>query len=259
MEVSGRSECHQPTYGNRTWCCITSNPPRSVSTLLLCLLTPFHCCHSQAFFCFFLLSPAVLTATSPSSTRLKSCWTTPGWSTGTLQPFSRVTARSSSCTSHSTCRTAAWSWEHGHTTACWSPSTLWVCKTGGKMRVKGCNIAPSLLYLILYFCNFRTAIGLTSVTSWSRVSGCWRTTGTGNTGSTTPAVPTHLTWTSPTTSWCSGCLCTSSSTSSFPACSSPSSLDLSSTCQRIPVRNLSWKSRQETKEKLWLQIQLKEV
>lgn len=57
MEVSGRSECHQPTYGNRTWCCITSNPPHSVSTLLPCLLTPLHCCHSQAFFCFFLAVP----------------------------------------------------------------------------------------------------------------------------------------------------------------------------------------------------------
>lgn len=35
MEASGRSECRQPTYGNRTWCCITSNPPSSSSTVSL--------------------------------------------------------------------------------------------------------------------------------------------------------------------------------------------------------------------------------
>lgn len=50
-----------------------------------------------------------------------------------------------------------------------------------------------------------------------------------------PAAGTRRTWTSPTTSWCSGCRSTSSSTSSFPACCSLFWLDWSSTCPQTQV------------------------
>lgn len=76
--------------------------------------------------------------------------------------------------------------------------------------------------------TIRTVTVPTWATSWRVGSGWWRITAAGSTGSTTPAAPTPLTWTSPTTSSCCACPCTSSSTSSSPACSSPSSLASSS-------------------------------
>lgn len=81
----------------------------------------------------------------------------------------------------------------------------------------------------------RTATALIWVTSWRVESGWWRTSADGSTGCTTPAAQTPLTWTSPTTSSCYGCRCTSSSTSSSPVCSSPSSLASSFTFPLIPV------------------------
>lgn len=65
-------------------------------------------------------------ATLPSSTKLKSCWSTLGRLFGTLQPSSRATVRLVSSISRLMCKTVAWNWEPGPTMDCWLSSTQWV-------------------------------------------------------------------------------------------------------------------------------------
>lgn len=96
---------------------------------------------SEIFF-----SPAVLMETLGSSMKLKSCWSTLARLHGTLQPSSRATVKSLSCTSHLTCRTAAWNWGSGHTTAGWLSSTqlvlLCITTHGDKLNVMCGNLSP---------------------------------------------------------------------------------------------------------------------
>lgn len=180
MEVSGRSECHQLTYGNRTWCCITSNPPRSVSTLLSCLLTPLHCCHSQAFFCFFLAVPgsadgdfAIIHETKVllDHTGLIN-WNPPA----IFKSYCEIIVLHFPFDVQN-CSMKLGTWTYDGLLVAINPVSLQNWRQNEGKGLQYCSqftqvILFSFSTLILYFCNFRTAIGLTSVTSWSRVSGC---------------------------------------------------------------------------------------
>lgn len=126
MEASGRSESHRLTSGNQTWCFTTSKDSLRNTHTRTHARVPAQPSP--------LRSSAALMATSPSSTRLRCCWSTQGRSSGTLRPSSRATARSVSSISPLTCKTAAWNWEPGPTMDCWLSSTRWVWS--GVLKIK---------------------------------------------------------------------------------------------------------------------------
>lgn len=112
----------------------------------------------------------------------------------------------------------------------------------------------------------RTVTALIWVTSWKVESGWWRISVAGSTGCSTRAAQTPLTWTSLTTSSCCGCHCTSSSTSSFPVCSSPSWLALSSIFLQTLVRwhwshmvSYNWVSVTNTRYSIYWHYDMKET